>query len=57
MTLHAITCQIVIALGVLGIAHQAITWTTRPIIAQRYVKTWSVGPNMCVVFRTANWTH
>lgn len=57
MTLHTITCQIGIALGVLGIAHQAITWTMRPIISQRYVKTWSVGTNMCAGFKTANWTH
>lgn len=54
MTLHAITCQIAIAIGVLGIAHKAITWTMRPAINQRLVHTVAVGPNMCAGFKTAN---
>lgn len=55
MTLHAITCQIAIAIGVLGIAHKAITWTShRQVISQRMVKLVNVGPNMCAGFKTAN---
>lgn len=58
MTPHAIMCQIMISLGILGIADRVTTWTShRPVISQRMVKTISVGPNMCAGFKTAGLTN